>query len=313
LVGIALIVFSTGGTRTPFFFYYSFPVLTASLRWGLKGSISVALAGVALYGTTRVSLAAEAMAPPLAIDTMLIRSLYLMLLGWVFGWVSEFEKKQNQRLLTFSKTAAEAAASEERRRLTTELHDGILQTLATLNLRLEGIRKHLSGKQTELVREIQGMEDYVRDSMKEIRQFLAGNWTTNAFVPGTLCERLIEDMRVLRDRFGCRAIVESDPEDFELPEDVEKEIYYVLREGIKNIIKHSHASTAEIHLRKNDAQLFGSLTDDGVGFDRSASKGDSGFGLNGMQDRIKKRGGELAIESSPGLGTKISFAIPLAE
>jgi signal transduction histidine kinase len=157
------------------------------------------------------------------------------------------------------------------------------------------------------------MEDYVRDSMKEIRQFLAGNWTTNAFVPGTLCERLIEDMRVLRDRFGCRAIVESDPEDFELPEDVEKEIYYVLREGIKNIIKHSHASTAEIHLRKNDAQLFGSLTDDGVGFDRSASKGDSGFGLNGMQDRIKKRGGELAIESSPGLGTKISFAVPLAE
>jgi signal transduction histidine kinase len=313
LVGIALIVFSTGGTRTPFFFYYSFPVLTASLRWGLKGSISVALAGVALYGTTRVSLAAEAMAPPLAIDTMLIRSLYLMLLGWVFGWVSEFEKKQNQRLLTFSKTAAEAAASEERRRLTTELHDGILQTLATLNLRLEGIRKHLSGKQTELVREIQGMEDYVRDSMKEIRQFLAGNWTTNAFVPGTLCERLIEDMRVLRDRFGCRAIVESDPEDFELPEDVEKEIYYVLREGIKNIIKHSHASTAEIHLRKNDAQLFGSLTDDGVGFDRSASKGDSGFGLNGMQDRIKKRGGELAIESSPGIGTKISFAVPLAE
>jgi signal transduction histidine kinase len=313
LVGIALIVFSTGGTRTPFFFYYSFPVLTASLRWGLKGSISVALAGVALYGTTRVSLAAEAIAPPLAIDSMLIRSLYLMLLGWVFGWVSEFEKKQNQRILAFSKTAAEAAASEERRRLTAELHDGILQTLATLILRLEGIRKHLTGEQTQLVREIQGMEDYVRSSMKEIRQFLAGNWMTNAFVPGTLCDRLIEDMRVLRDRFGCRAIVETDPEEFEVPEDVEKEIYYVLREGINNVIKHSHASKAEIHLSKNGAQLFGSLTDDGVGFDMSARRGASGFGLNGMQDRIKKRRGELNIESAPGVGTKISFTVPLAE
>ena len=313
VAGIALIVFSTGGTRTPFFFYYSFPVLTASLRWGIKGSIPVAFAGVAIYAMIRITLAAEAMAAPIGIDTFIVRSLYLILLACVFGFVSDFEQKQNQRILAFSKTAAEAAASEERRRLTTELHDGILQTLATLILRFEGIRKHVSSAQTELVREIQEMEDYVRDSMKEIRQFLAGNWTTNAFVPGTLRERLIEDMRVLRDRFGCRAIVETDPEDLELPEDVEKEIYYVLREGIKNIIKHSHASKAEIHLRKNDAQLFGSLTDDGVGFDTSARKGDGGFGLNGMQDRIKKRGGELAIESSPGLGTKISFAIPLSE
>ena len=43
VVWIALIVFSTGGTRTPFFFYYSFPIITAGLRWGLKGSVPVAL------------------------------------------------------------------------------------------------------------------------------------------------------------------------------------------------------------------------------------------------------------------------------
>ena len=43
VVWIAAIVFSTGGTRTPFFFYYTFPVITASIRWGLKGSIPVAL------------------------------------------------------------------------------------------------------------------------------------------------------------------------------------------------------------------------------------------------------------------------------
>ena len=49
VAGIALIVFSTGGTRTPFFFYYSFPVLTASLRWGIKGSIPVAIAGSRAY------------------------------------------------------------------------------------------------------------------------------------------------------------------------------------------------------------------------------------------------------------------------
>ena len=312
LVGIALIVFSTGGTRTPFFFYYSFPVLTASLRWGLKGSISVALAGVALYGTTRVSLAAEAMAPPLAIDTMLIRSLYLMLLGWVFGYVSEFEKKQNRRLLALSKTGAELATVEERRRITSELHDGILQSLATLLLRLESVRKRLPEAQKEVNDDLQSIEDFTRRSMNEIRQFLSGK-SIDAFTHGTLIERLRDDAKFVRDGLGVRVIVESEPEELQLPKEIEREIYYVLKEAVTNVAKHSHASKVAIQIKKNGATLRGSLSDDGVGFDSSALKGNAGFGLNGMANRIQKIGGELNIESAPGLGTKISFTVPLAE
>src|SRR4029077_6324050 len=75
VVWIAVIVFSTGGTRTPFFFYYSFPVITASLRWGLKGSIPIALAGVVLYGIVRLTLAGESLEGPIEIDTLVVRSL----------------------------------------------------------------------------------------------------------------------------------------------------------------------------------------------------------------------------------------------
>ena len=82
---IAVIVFSTGGTRTPFFFYYSFPVITASIRWGLKGSIPVALAGVVLYAIIRLSLAGELLEGPIGIDTLLVRSLYLIVLAGIFG------------------------------------------------------------------------------------------------------------------------------------------------------------------------------------------------------------------------------------
>lgn len=138
VVWIAVIVFSTGGSRTPFFFYYTFPVITASIRWGLKGSIPVALIGVFLYGVVRLSLAAESMEAPIGIDVLLVRSLYLVLLAGIFGYISEFERNQNQRLLALSKTAGEVAALKERRRINFELHDGILQSLATLILRLEG-------------------------------------------------------------------------------------------------------------------------------------------------------------------------------
>ncbi|HEX6770014.1 MAG TPA: hypothetical protein VF208_11735, partial [Candidatus Binatia bacterium] len=125
VVWIALIVFSTGGTRTPFFFYYSFPVITASLRWGLKGSLPVAFVGVAIYVSIRWSLAAESDAQPLGIDTIVMRGLYLIFLAGVFGYISEFEKKQNQKLLALSQTAASVGALQERRRIMFELHDSI--------------------------------------------------------------------------------------------------------------------------------------------------------------------------------------------
>ena len=312
VVGIALIVVSTGGTRTPFFFYYSFPVITASVRWGIKGSIPAALAGVAIYAAIRITLAAEAMAEPIGIDTIIVRSLYLILLACVFGYLSEFEKKQNQRLIALSRTAAEAAAMQERRRIVYELHDGILQSLATLLIRLENCRINPPGSQKELSDEIASMQDLTRGSMKQIRDFLSGK-DTQPFVAGTLIERLRDEMKFFQRGLGLEVILESEPEDPELPHNVERELYYVIREGLTNVTRHSHASKVEIHVKQSGESFAGFLSDNGVGFDRTSGRDGYGVGLTAMEERIKKLGGELVIKSSPGSGTNISFAIPLRE
>jgi signal transduction histidine kinase len=214
VVWIAIIVFSTGGTRTPFFFYYSFPVITASIRWGLKGSIPVALVGVFLYGVVRLTLAGESMESPIGIDVLLVRSLYLILLACIFGYISEFERRQNERLLALSKTAGEVAAFQERRRINFELHDGILQSLATLILRLENCGRQLPRSQRGLADELRSLEDLTRDSMKQIRQFLSGR-QTSPLVAGTLLEKLREEARFLHDGMGLDVIIESNPEDLE--------------------------------------------------------------------------------------------------
>jgi signal transduction histidine kinase len=309
VVWIALIVFSTGGTRTPFFFYYSFPVITASVRWGLRGSIPVALVGVAIYGVIRLTLAAEAMDSPIGIDTILIRSLYLLLLAGIFGYISEFEKKQNQRLMALSKTAAQAAALQERRRIMYELHDGILQSLATLILRLEGCRRRLIETDSELTEEIESVENLTRGSMNEIRQFLAGK-DSQPITSGTLIDKLREELRFLHEGLGLDVILESQPENLTLNALVERETYYVLREALTNVTRHSHASRVEIRLEQMNGTLKGSLTDDGVGFNQKNLRNENGFGLSGMRERINKIGGELLVESSPGYGTKVSFVVP---
>jgi signal transduction histidine kinase len=310
LIWITLIVFSTGGTRTPFFFYFSFPVITASVRWGLKGSIPVALVEVALYGAIRFSLAAEALDPPIGIDTFLVRSIYLLVLACIFGYISEFEKKQNQRLLALSRTAGEAAVLVERRNITHDLHDGLLQSLATLILRLETCRQRFPDSPNDLVRELQSMEDSVRGSMNEIRQVLAGNHSYNC-PPGMLIEKLREEMKFLHDGLGLDVIIESEPEDLQLHHNVEREIFYVLREALMNVAKHSHATQAEMYLKQTDGTLEGTLRDNGVGFDRVKPTGPIALGLKTMEERINKLGGELLIKSSAGEGTKISFVVPL--
>jgi signal transduction histidine kinase len=307
---IFLIVFSTGGTRTPFFFYFSFPVLTASLRWGTRGSVFVALVGVTLYGLIRFSMAAESFEAPMGIDTLLVRSLYLIVLAYIFGFVSEFEQKQNQRLLALSETAVKAAAVQERRRITYELHDGILQSLATIILRLESCRSRLLESQKDLRRDIEDIENFTRNSMTEIRNFLAGK-ETQPLTPGTLMEKLRDELKFLQQSLGLEVILESKPDDPSLPDYVEREVYYALREALTNVTKHSHASRVEIQITQGPDLLEASLKDNGVGFDQDNQKNRSGLGLSGMKDRIKKVGGRLSIKSSPGLGTTVMFAIPL--
>ncbi len=311
LFWISIIVFSTGGTRTPFFIYYSFPVITASSRWGLTGGIAVAAISDALYGLVRFTLAAETIEGPLGMDTFIIRSIYLLVLACIFGVLSEFEKKQNQKLLALSGTAAEVAALDERRRIGQELHDGLLQTLATHLLRLEICRKHLLESPVELNGELQSIEEDTRNSMKLIRQFLAGK-EIHHFPPGMLLETLRDDLKFLRDGLGLNVVLDISPEDLSVPESVESVIYYIFREGLMNIIRHSHASRAHVVLSGNGGKLSGCLNDDGVGFQVEHSMNGHRLGLQGMKDRIEKAGGELEIQSSPGKGTKIVFALPLA-
>jgi len=287
-------------------------VITASIRWGLKGSLPVAFVGVALYGAVRLTLAGESMASPLGIDTLVVRSLYLVLLACIFGYISEFEKRQNQRLVALSKTAAQAAVLDERRRIMFELHDGILQSLATLILRLEECGRRLSDSQKGLAGELHALEDLTRNSMKQIRQFLSGHQPT-PLVAGTLIEKLREEARFLRDGMGLEIIVESEPEELDLPVDTEREVYYVLREGLTNVTRHSHASRVEIQLKRDNGALEGSLTDNGVGFSLESTQNRSGLGLPAMEQRIKKVGGELLVKSSPGQGTNLSFAIALVK
>src|SRR6185369_5220603 len=307
LLWVSVIVYSTGPSPTPFFVYYFFPIVTASFRYGIRGGLLAAVVGLSVYAVIRFSPLADEVMP---VDIYIIRSIYLLVLAYIFGLLSEFESKQSQKLVALYKTAADAAANEERRRIARELHDRLLQSLATLSLRLEACRRNLGAAATETASELLSMEEMTAHSIADIRRFLSGKEPC-PLEPGTLIESLKEDMKFLRDGLGIHVILENEPEELNLPVEAERELYYVVREGLMNIARHSHASKAAVWLRATAQQIRGSVEDDGVGFEAERRTTTDTLGLRSMEERINKLGGNLEVHTATGKGTRLTFAIPL--
>lgn len=96
-----------------------------------------------------------------------------------------------------------------------------------------------------------------------------------------------------------------------LPIRIEEEMYRIAQEGLNNIVKHAEATEVQIKLKYDENTVLLEMIDDGKGFDPAVAHRSGGFGLQGIQERVKQLGGTLKIESSPLKGTHLSARIPL--
>jgi signal transduction histidine kinase len=219
------------------------------------------------------------------------------------------KNKRNSRTGLQSAVAA-AAVQEERRRISRELHDRVLQLLTTIQLRSELCLNELISKPEQLERELKTIAEAAHKAATEIRSLLLEKQVVH-LAAGSLERRLKDEMEIFRARTGLKLEFECAIDAHDLPYEVEQELYFALREGIINAIRHSRASELNLSLTQNQTTCCVDLRDNGVGFDKSSVVGGGGFGLKGMRERIEKAGGHLAIETAPGKGTCISIEVPL--
>jgi signal transduction histidine kinase len=87
------------------------------------------------------------------------------------------------------------------------------------------------------------------------------------------------------------------------------------RELLMNAVKHAQATRATVTVRGSDEGIELTVADDGRGFDvgRLTADGASGFGLFSIRDRLPHLGGELAIDSAPGQGTRVTLRMPWSQ
>ena len=94
----------------------------------------------------------------------------------------------------------------------------------------------------------------------------------------------------------------------QLPDEVKICVYRVVQEAINNASAHASAKSAHVSVTEVPDRLTIEITDDGQGFDPQRVRG---MGLLGMEERVKRLGGKLKIESRAGRGTRIAVELPL--
>ena len=209
------------------------------------------------------------------------------------------------------KEAVAAAVLEERERMSRELHDRALQLLSTARLRLDMCQRQLSDDSTALKKELSVVEENLDRAITELRNILTENQTEEELQVGSLERRLKEELDIFRARTGFKLDFQCAIGKHNLPAPIERELYFTLREGVLNAVRHSRATELHLSLSQTSKSCEATLRDNGVGFAVAAAEGSNHYGLRGMKERIRKIGGVLNLHTVPGQGTEIHISVPL--
>jgi signal transduction histidine kinase len=115
-------------------------------------------------------------------------------------------------------------------------------------------------------------------------------------------------------RAGIHVATQIDPTlgDLHLSPEPQVALYRIAQEALNNVIKHSGAHNAWVHLQRQSSYLCMHIRDDGRGFDMGQTNHDH-LGLLIMRERAQSIAAEIAFESTPGQGTSISVRIPVPD
>ena len=194
------------------------------------------------------------------------------------------------------------AADDARRRIERDLHDGAQQQLVSLALDLRLLRARLKDD-PEAAATVEELADKLALALAELRELARG------IHPAVLSDHgLSTAIHVLVERAPLPIECDLELED-RLAPPTEAAAYFVVAEGLTNVIKYANAQRAKVSLRRRDGELEVEVADDGVG----GAQIDAGSGLRGLSDRLGALEGELDVESPLGEGTRLIARIPLRE
>ena len=205
-----------------------------------------------------------------------------------------------------SSSAALTAQEEERARIARDLHDEVNQSLTGLLLRLEAVRAQAP---FELAQEIDETKALANQAMQELLS-LARQLRPTALDDLGLKAALAGNVTELDRRSPIDVTFSSDATSYsDLSADAQLVVYRVAQESMSNAAQHADAESIEVGLWRKDGAVELIVEDDGRGF--TFDQASRGLGMGGMRERALLVGGDLRIESRPGVGTRVRLLVPI--
>jgi signal transduction histidine kinase len=223
------------------------------------------------------------------------------------------QQKSNEsiyRLINDQQIRIDEARQAEKTRIAQELHDGVMNRLASTRLNLFVLNKQ---KDDQTIKKCISLIDGIQDIEKEIRQvahdlnheIFSGN---NSF--HTLLEALFESQKT-----GSAAAMYSESDQSinwaQIDSAVKMNIYRILQEALQNANKHAKAKNIFVTVSRDESEdiIHINVYDDGIGFNPAKNKG--GIGMKNMRERVAAINGKFEIQSPMGKGTNIRIAVPV--
>ncbi|TDD24075.1 sensor histidine kinase [Nonomuraea diastatica] len=224
------------------------------------------------------------------------------------------QHEREQRLLRQREQEAAMRIEQERLTIARDLHDVLAHTITVISLQSDVAGEALDDADTEAVRgalaTIRAATDEATGELRSTLALLRRPADDAAVRPSTRppmgslqhLDRLVTAMNDSGLPIGIR--IEGTPKP--LPAVVDTTAYRIVQEALTNVLRHAHATRADVLLRYQDDRLDIRVTDDGRGNDGEAN----GHGLAGMRERAELIGGTLTMSGPDGRGFRVSASLP---
>lgn len=217
-----------------------------------------------------------------------------------------------------TRSLQETAATEERIRLARDLHDGVLQSLAGMGLRLEAVRRLIQGGGTGAVGRLEELQRLIALEQRDLRFFiqeLKPRPLTAVGEPSGLDLQITELVQRLELEWGLKVELEMDGLGEEVPETPAREIYHIVREAMVNAARHGEATLVRVRIQNSQDRIAITVSDNGRGFPfeghfSHAELALQNLGPRSLRERVSALHGTVSLDSSRA-GARLDISLPL--
>ena len=231
------------------------------------------------------------------------------MIGWVIFLQDISERKQYEQDLVKTRDDLSSYKEElqllsnnlrslqekERGQISREIHDEIAQNLARIRMDIQAIRGKLTDEKSA-------------EAIKKTSELVGECITSVRRIATELRPRILDDVGLIAavqwqidqisSRHNLKINLQTDPEEFEINQEMAVDIFRIIQESLQNVVKHANASEVKIHLFQNSEKIDLRVEDNGTGFETYDLTPTHSVGIVGMRERAHRWKGKFNVSSS---------------